>query len=47
MWGIQKQDTYEDNGIGHYLCSYRDILQKDDEKLSVAKGEGQRASAVV
>ena len=47
MWGIQKQDTYEDNGIGHYLHSYRDTLQKDDEKLSVAKDEGQRASAVV
>lgn len=36
----------KDSGIGWYLQSYMDILQRKVDELGVAKGTSQRAATV-
>lgn len=43
---FRKKCAYKDNGIGWYLQSYTGTLQRDDDKLGVAKGGSQRASSI-
>lgn len=43
---FRKNNAYKDSGIGWYLRSYTDTLQRKVDELDGAEGVSQRAAAV-